>query len=234
MAGAETTSQPAAEVVVAQEILVLPKEEPVPKNTSLVTCEWETTGYPHEGCSEFGPPDVIGCTDQAIAWAQLDNEYGAGIGLLLCSDHAELVVKTQGFEVFRLLADRGEGHIDGQPVFGHADHCQRWDMVHACTCHCQLDVYTGGHEDCGRVAVDFSGAERLTVEVFGESRDLWFCQEHADWLRANDRVLDSDPLAEARRRVAEAPCSCGEPGVGSLVQCDRHHGIGCLCAVCLA
>lgn len=28
-------------------------------------------------------------------------------------------------------------------------------------------------------------------------------------------------------------CSCGEPWVGVLVQCDKHHGIGCYCNGCM-
>jgi len=165
----------------------------VPKNTSLVTCEWETTGYPHEGSAEFGPPDVIGCIDQATAWVQWPNEDGAGFGLLVCERHLAHVTggDTSGEHIeVRLLADRGEGHIDGQPVDGHADFCGRWSMVHSCTCHCQLGVYTGGHEDCEA----FPGVERLTVAPFGENQDLWFCQEHADWLREHDRVVSTPDL----------------------------------------
>lgn len=43
-----------------------------------------------------------------------------------------------------------------------------------------------------------------------------------------------DQLDLASEAVRNSPCSCGEPGVGSLVQCDRHHGVGCYCFACVA
>lgn len=41
-------------------------------------------------------------------------------------------------------------------------------------------------------------------------------------------------VCQAQDAVRSAACSCGEPGVGSLVQCDWHHGVGCYCLACVA
>lgn len=45
---------------------------------------------------------------------------------------------------------------------------------------------------------------------------------------------DSDDYEDIDDYPYYAPkCSCGEYMVGVLIQCDKHHGIGCYCNDCM-
>jgi hypothetical protein len=154
---------------------------------ALITCEFEGSGYPHEGCAEFGPPDTWGCDRKAVAWVEFTSDGFAGrstASFLLCEEHKEqAVLDTTGtgdsIEV-RQFADRRMGHIDGDPVLGHAIGCDRWNLVSRCTCGCQLQEYTWGHEDCEV----YPAKHRVTVQLDVEDEttdpvELFLCQEHA-------------------------------------------------------